>query len=544
MNSGSTTRSEVPLHGPVSHQLAGQAADWFVAWDEPPAAIASVMQDSLEVLRRHGRAGTLRGPDHKNSPLVVQDLGRAGYWGLLVQPEYGGSGSPLKHFLPFLTRAAVVDAPFAGLASVHGCIGAIDPLQTFGTESQRQRYLPALARGERLSAFASTEPSAGSDLRRIRLRAERSEAGWTLTGQKAFITNLALGRTIGLLCRAEGQRAEGQLAVAIVELPEQESDAFRLLPNPLHPLKHTVNQGARFEHFPLPADALLTPPAGKDGLAIVYHGLNRGRSALAALAAGHLRTILAGMLTWARYRRVQGRPLAELELVQGRVARVAALIAGCDLLARWCGTLLDQDQRCEVEAMIAKVFASSAVRQAAFELALPTHGGRFFLQGHPTGDQAYDYLAPCIYEGENELLSLAVAHTLGKTCSALPAAAPGPTATDSEWLPSAWHDLAQELAAPAESQLALLDRSRRVQAATVASLVSANLSQLPSPLMQLAGQVLVAQLQRQMTCGRPTSADIAKELELGAAFVQDSLPTDRWLGELPESTVLLPYEQA
>jgi hypothetical protein len=190
------------------------------------------------------------------------------------------------------------------------------------------------------------------------------------------------------------------------------------------------------------------------------------------------------------------------------------------------------------------VFASSAVRQAAFELALPTHGGRFFLQGHPTGDQAYDYLAPCIYEGENELLSLAVAHTLGKTCSALPAATHLSQVSDPEWLSLAWHELAQELAAPAESQLALLDRSRRVQTATVASLVSANLSQLPSPRMRLAGKVLVAQLQRQMTGNRPTSADFAQELELGAAVVQDSLPTDRWLGELPEPPVLLPYEQA
>lgn len=507
-------------------------------WEEKsvPAGVAHVMRQSLEVLRRHRTAGTLRGDDNKNSSLVVRELGQAGYWGLLVKPEFGGSGCLLSHFFPFLTRAAVVDAPFAGLASVHGCIGAVDPLQTFGSEAQRQSYLPKLASGERLSAFASTEPSAGSDLRRIRLRAERRGDRVLLTGQKAFITNLALGRTIGLLCR-EGDR----LAVAIVDLPEQESDSFRLVPNPVHPLRHTVNQGIRFESFAISADALLVPPPGKDGLAIVYHGLNRGRSAIAALAAGHLRTILAGVLSWANYRQVQGRGLASLELVQGRVARLVALIAGCDLLARWCGALLDAGARCEVEAMIAKIFASEAAREATFQLALPTHGGRFFLKGHPTGDLAYDYLAPCIYEGENELLSLALVHALKRNLQ------PGAQSTVREadnWLTAAWSGLASDVATLSDNQLAMLEVSRRIQAATVATLVTANASEVPDPLFSQATNVLLAQLRRQLSGTRPTPSDFAAEAALGSAVLQAQPNPESWLGDLPAVPPLLPYEQA
>jgi hypothetical protein len=107
-------------------------------------------------------------------------------------------------------------------------------------------------------------------------------------------------------------------------------------------------------------------------------------------------------------------------LIQSRCAQVAALIAGCDALAKWCGSLLDAGYRGEVECIIAKVFASEAVKHAAFNLALPTHGGRFFLQGHAAGDMAYDYLAPCIYEGENDLLLLAMFHALQRGLTASP----------------------------------------------------------------------------------------------------------------------------
>ena len=84
---------------------------------------------------------------------MLAELGEAGYWGLLVDQEYGGSGAPFASFAPFLTRMAMVDPTVAGLASVHGCIGAVDPVRTFGNAEQKQRFLPELASGERLSAL-------------------------------------------------------------------------------------------------------------------------------------------------------------------------------------------------------------------------------------------------------------------------------------------------------------------------------------------------------------------------------------------------------
>src|SRR5262249_57908415 len=116
------------------------------------------------VTQRRVTSRTLLDEKNKISNDTLQELANVGYWGLLISPEYGGSGAPFARFAPFLTKMATVDATVAGLASVHGCIGAVDPLRTFGTPEQKQRLLPKLASGEKLSAFAFTEPGAGRDL--------------------------------------------------------------------------------------------------------------------------------------------------------------------------------------------------------------------------------------------------------------------------------------------------------------------------------------------------------------------------------------------
>ncbi len=115
------------------------------------------------------------------------------------------------------------DPTIAGLASVHGCIGAVDPVRTFGDEEQKERFLPGLASGERLSAFALTEPCAGSDLTALRTRAVLQGDQYLVTGEKLFITNVVPGRTIGLVCLIDDKPA-----VLICELPAAEDIIDRL----------------------------------------------------------------------------------------------------------------------------------------------------------------------------------------------------------------------------------------------------------------------------------------------------------------------------
>jgi alkylation response protein AidB-like acyl-CoA dehydrogenase len=375
---------------------------------EPSIDVQKVIVNSIDVVRRHRAAGTLLDEHRKISEAALADLAGAGYWGLLVDKKYGGAQAPFAVFAKFLTRMAQQDPTVAGLASVHGCIGAVDPLQTFGSEEQKQRWLPKLASGERLSAFALTEPCAGSDLTALRTTAKLQGNQYVVNGEKLFITNVVPGRTVGLVCLIDGKPA-----VLIVDLPPQENDSFRLKKYGLYALRHTWNQGILFRDFRVPAENLLRPKSG-DGLTVAYHGLNRGRVALCANAAGTMRLMMASMVPWARFRKTYGEAIASRELVQRRLGVLAGMIVGCDALVDWCGHLLDSGYRGEMECVIAKIFGSEAQKTAAIEMFMKTHGGRSFLHGHMFGDNVHEFLAPCIYEGEGEMLGMAFFKSLVK----------------------------------------------------------------------------------------------------------------------------------
>ncbi len=396
-----------PVHRAVwEDELPGEL---FVAKDQAvPDATQLVMLQSLEIVRERVRAKSLLDGQGKVSPDTLGALAAVGYWGLLVDQEYSGQGAPFQAFAKFLTQMATVDATVAGLASVHGCIGAVDPLRTFGNLDQKRRYLPLLATGKRLSAFALTEPSAGSDLTALRTRAVLDGGDYVVNGTKLFITNAIAGRTIGLVCLIDDKPA-----VLIADLPDAENEHFQTFKYGLYALKHTHNNGLVFRDFRVPRENLLEPGRG-DGLTIAYHGLNRGRVALCANAAGTMRIMLASILPWARFRRTYGEAIETRELVRRRVGRLAALIVGCDALTEWCAWLLDEGYRGEMECIIAKIFGSEAQKEAAIELLMKTHGGRAFLHGHLFGDQVHEFLAPCIYEGEGEMLGMAFLKSLVK----------------------------------------------------------------------------------------------------------------------------------
>ncbi len=374
----------------------------------PPPNVERVMQRSLEVVRRHREQKTLLDENNKVSDAVMSDLAEAGYWGLLVGTQYGGSGAPFSCFAPFLTQMAMLDPTVAGLASVHGCIGAVDPVRTFGTPEQKQRFLPGLADGSRLSAFALTEPGAGSDLTQLRTRAVLEGDSYLVNGEKLFITNVVPGRTIGLVCMIDDKPA-----VLVVELPPEENEHFQLRKYGLYALKHTYNRGIVFRDFRVPAENLLQPIRG-DGLTIAYHGLNLGRVSLCANAAGTMRIMLASILPWARFRKTYGAAIGTRELVRRRLGRLAGMIVASDALVRWCAGLIDAGYRGEMECIVAKIFGSEAQKEAAIELFMKTHGGRSFLHGHLFGDNVHEYLAPCIYEGEGEMLAMGFFKSLVK----------------------------------------------------------------------------------------------------------------------------------
>jgi len=345
-------------------------------------------------------------PRGKFSAAAERALGEAGVWGLAVPEAFGGAEASLLDLARAITQLAAAVPAAAGMLAVHSSIGAVSSLVAFGTPEQQARHLPGLAAGRPLSIFGATEPDAGCDLARVQTRLERNAGRLVLSGTKMFITGAAHGRLVKLLAMHDGKPA-----VVLVRLPAADTATFRLLHYPLHPLKHTPNAALEFSGFELDERDVLVPPAG-DAMPIVWHGLNRGRTTLAAQAAGTLRLLLTHAAEHATRRETWGRPIASRQLVQGRLGRITAATVACDALAAWAAAAIDAGGG-EWEAITAKVVASQCVRDAAID-SLGIHGGRAFLVGHPLGDSLHDHFAVGVYEGESDLLGLALFRGIAK----------------------------------------------------------------------------------------------------------------------------------
>jgi len=559
----------------------------------PSFAAERAVEGSIKVACRRRFDGTLLDANGKISEESLSEIGRAGYWGLLIDSRYGGSGASFTQFARFLTQMATIDPTLAGLASVHGCIGAVDPLVAFGNDEQKARLLPKLASGERLSAFALTEPGAGSDLTALRTTAERDGDEYVLNGEKLFITNVLPGRMIGVVCLIDGVPA-----VLVTELPSTENENFRLARYGLYALKHANNYGILFRNYRVPVANRLDPGEG-DGLTIAYHGLNRGRVALCAGAAGVMRGLLVDMIPWARYRRTYGAAIETRELVRRRLGHLAGLIVACDALTDWCSGLLDMGYRGELECIIAKIFASEAQKEAAIELYMKTHGGRSFLAGHVFGDNVHDFLAPCIYEGEGEMLGMAFFKSLvknhgrqffepiGRALEAKHIRNPNMAHPAHLWalreplwnylkwwaprhvphgrrieMPELHRDLrkhvrfaarflqrsSDELSATMRKhQLKLADRqcrmaelSNRIQTAVVMLCTSLYAGRHPSEIVREAGICLCETLKNRLTGRRPSDSYLREITRLGATVAEQGFPGTE---HIERKSILMRYEQ-
>jgi long-subunit acyl-CoA synthetase (AMP-forming)/alkylation response protein AidB-like acyl-CoA dehydrogenase len=444
-------------------------------------AVAAVLEQAEYAIARLREAGTLYDPlpatDQRRPPIgdapslptglfsqaAEEALGEAGLWGLAVPEAFGGTGCSLQELAAAITRIAARVPTAAGLLSVHSSIGAVSAVTAFGTPEQQSRHLPGLARGMPLSIFGGTEPEAGCDLGAAAARIETIEGRLTLSGTKMFITGATYGRLVKVLAKREGRAC-----VVLVRLPKTDSAGFRLVGYPLHPLKHAHNNALEFDRFPIDErDVLTMPPhaAGgspsdavkPDAMKIVWHGLNRGRVTLAAQAAGTLRILLDQAARFALQRQTWGAPIGSRELVQGRLGRLAASILACDSLAAWAAAAIDAGQTGELEAIAAKVVASECVRSGAID-ALGVHGGRAFLVGHALGDSFHDHFAVTIYEGESDLLGLALFKGLVKHH---PAIGGSRHRAALDWL--AWR-VGRLAAAAAPDGRSILDRTLRAHA--------------------------------------------------------------------------------
>lgn len=340
---------------------------------------------------------------------VVRALAMGGLLGLSIPAEYGGAGLSPAGYARVFGEVARIDASLAVLVGVHCGLGT-KAIVRYGTPQQKARYLPALARGETLAAFALTEPETGSDAQHIRTRADRSRdgTGWVLNGHKHWIGNGDRAGVIVTFAQTmvdrRGERVDRPTAFII----RRDMHGFKVIGTVQKlGIRGSTQAELLYEDLAVPADHVLGT-VGK-GFSVAVHVLNGGRLSLAAGCTAGAKRVLGQMVAFAEERVQFGKPIADFEITQRKMARVAADVYAADAMLGVITAMAGEPDRDHaLEAACCKVFASEMLWRAADEM-VQVAGGRGFVKPYPYERMLRDARINRIFEGTNEILRLFVA---------------------------------------------------------------------------------------------------------------------------------------
>ena len=296
---------------------------------------------------------------------------------------------------------------FSGIADFAFALQGLGsgPLSLFGSEAQRRTWLPRVAAGEAIPAFALSEAEAGSDVAAMSTAARRDGDSWVIDGEKTWISNAGLADFYAVFCRLPemGEKGFGAFLVEAGNPGLRVSERISVLAP--HPLGTITFQDCR-----VPAEALIGEP-GK-GLKVALATLDVFRSTVGAAALGFARRALDEALTWARHRRAFGKNLTDFQLTQGRLADMALEVDASALLVYRAAWTRDSGaERVTREAAMAKLFATEAA-QRVIDQAVQLLGGRGVVAGSPVERLYREVRALRIYEGTSEIQRLVIAGQL------------------------------------------------------------------------------------------------------------------------------------
>jgi alkylation response protein AidB-like acyl-CoA dehydrogenase len=331
-------------------------------------------------------------------------LNDAGIMGIVVPEEYGGVGAGYVSYALAIEELARVDAGTAVTVSVHSMIASA--IVRLGSEAQKQAWLPRLAGGDAIAAFALTEPDCGSDAAALRGSAKRVEGGYVLSGRKQWCTNGSVAAVTMGMFRTGGGGAKGVSAFLIDNaLPgitvEKITEKLGI---------HTSNTcDLAFDECPVKEDALLGNEG--DGFGSAMNALAGGRIGIAAQATGILAGCLDQSVRFAKDRVAFGRAIGAFEGVSFKIAQMATDLDAARLLVYRAAALADAGKPYVIEASKAKLFASTAARKHASE-ALQIHGGYGYTTEFPIERFYRDAKITEIYEGTSEIQQIIIARSL------------------------------------------------------------------------------------------------------------------------------------
>ena len=345
--------------------------------------------------------------DHTFPVDTVRAMGDLGLFGLPFPEEYGGSNSDFTSLCLAIEELGRVDSSLAITLSAGVGLGA-NPIYSFGTEEQRQRWLPDMCAGQALGAFGLTEPDAGSDAGATRTKARLDdEAGeWVIDGAKAFITNS--GTPITSVITVTARTGAGEVSAIVVP-----AGTPGLVVEPAYRKMgwHASDtHGLRFEECRVPADHLLGEPGAgfKQFLAI----LDDGRVAIAALAVGLAQACLDHSVAYAKERQAFGGPIGRYQAVAFKCADLAVAVENARNLTYKAAWLKDQGRPFKQAAAMAKLYATEAAVTATRE-ATQIFGGYGFIDETPVSRFYRDAKILEIGEGTSEIQRLVISRELG-----------------------------------------------------------------------------------------------------------------------------------
>ncbi len=333
-------------------------------------------------------------------------LAELGLMGLPIPEKYGGGGSDTVSYALAVEELSAACGSTGLIYAAHVSLGC-SPIYLFGTEAQKEQYLPNLASGRGFGAFGLTEPHAGSDAAASKTTAVKTNDGWVLNGQKMWITSGSIADTVVATART---LIDGEDRGVSCFLVQRGTPGF--IPGKDEPkmgLKGSITSQLFFQDCQISADNLLGPVGA--GLKQMLITLDGGRISIGAMALGIGRAALEAAIAYAKERVAFGNTIASYQAVQWKLADCATELDAARLFILQAAWLKDQGRRFTKEAAQAKLFASEAAERACFE-AIQIHGGMGYSREFPVERYYRDNRLTEIGEGTSEIQRLVIARAV------------------------------------------------------------------------------------------------------------------------------------
>ena len=337
---------------------------------------------------------------------IIPKLGELGFLGVRIPEEYGGAGLDTLAYAIIVEEISRADGSLGLTVASHNGLGT-SHMFTFGSEELRRKYVPLLASGKMLGAWALTEPGAGPDASALATRAVRKGDGWVINGAKMFITQGSVGGVCVVLATTNAEKKQKGITAFAVEMGTPGFTASKHLEKMGMRASDTVELS--FEDVEVPDSMRIGEVDG--GFIDTLKILDRGRVSIAALALGLGEGALAAAIKYAKDRTAFGQPIANFQAIQWMIADSRTELDAARLLVWRAAVLADSGQRYSTEASMAKLFASEAASRAC-NRAVQIHGGYGYTRDFPVERHLRDAKLCEIGEGTSEVQRMVIARNI------------------------------------------------------------------------------------------------------------------------------------